>query len=158
MIWSVLGALALLAGLVGCVLPVLPGPALAFLSLIFVSLAESWEAYSVTFLVVAGITGAVVTGLDYVLPSAVSKKRGASRAGSLGSIVGMIAGIFLFPPFGIFIGAFVGAVAGEFLFGPNRKGSLKAGWGVLLGSLLSMAIKLGYSGVVGFFFVRAAVS
>jgi uncharacterized protein YqgC (DUF456 family) len=67
----------------------------------------------------------------------------------------MIAGIFLFPPFGMIIGAFVGAVLGELAFSQNRRNALKAGWGVFVGTLFGIAAKLGVSGIIAFYFFRA---
>ena len=40
---TVTGTILLLAGLVGCLVPVLPGPPIAFLALLALSAAGSWE-------------------------------------------------------------------------------------------------------------------
>jgi uncharacterized protein YqgC (DUF456 family) len=153
----VLGGVSLFAGIVGSILPILPGPPLAYLSLILVSLGRGWEAYSTTLLVILGAVTVAVTIADYVLPAAVSRRRGASKAATVGSLLGMIAGILLFPPFGMLIGSFAGAVLGELAFGKDKRKSLKAGWGVLLGTLLSMSVKLGLCGFIGFYYVRGAI-
>ncbi|KPJ83702.1 MAG: hypothetical protein AMS17_17125 [Spirochaetes bacterium DG_61] len=151
----ILGILSLFAGIIGCVLPILPGPPLAYLSLILLSFARRWTSFSPALLIVMGILTVVVTVLDYILPVIYSKKKGASKAGVWGSVIGMIAGIFLFPPFGMIIGAFVGAVLGELAFSQNRRNALKAGWGVFVGTLFGIAAKLGVSGIIAFYFFRA---
>ena len=46
----ILGFIFLAAGIVGCVLPIIPGPPLAYASLILVSIARGWEAVSYTHL------------------------------------------------------------------------------------------------------------
>lgn len=157
-LFTVLAFVALAAGVVGSVLPVLPGPPLVFLTLVFLSLGLGWSEYTAAFLITMGIIAVAVTISDYVLPNVVSKKRGASRAGTFGSVIGMLVGMVILPPFGLFIGAFAGAVVGELLFGDDRQNALRAGWGVFLGSFLSMVLKLCYAGIVGYFAVRSVLT
>jgi hypothetical protein len=154
---TVLGSISLLAGIVGCILPIIPGPPLAYLSLILLSIAFRWQAFSPTFLIVMGILTVAVTALDFLLPVLMSKKKGAGKAGVWGSVLGMIAGIIFFPPFGMLIGAFVGAVAGELIFNKQNENALKAGWGIFIGTLLGIFTKLGLSGVIAYYFVRTAL-
>ena len=123
----VLGVLLILAGLVGCILPVLPGPPLAFLALIGVSIAGGWQIYDPWGLVIAAAAVALVTILDFVMPAWGAKRYGASKAGIWGSVAGMIIGIFVFPPFGIFVGAAVGALLGELMGGKQDREAIKAG-------------------------------
>ena len=152
----VLGFLVALLGLVGCVLPVLPGPLLSFLALIILSLARNWQAFSPLFLItMAGLT-ILVTVLDYVVPAFGAKRYGASTAGVWGSIVGMIGGLLCFPPWGMFIGAYAGALVGELVAGKKGKRALRAGWGVFLGILMGIGMKLALSGVMLFFYIKAA--
>lgn len=92
---------------------------------------------------------------DYVIPAVGAKKYGASRAGVWGSIIGMLMGVFLFPPFGMLIGAFAGAVAGELLIGKKGKEPLRAAWGVFVGNIVGTGLKLAYGGITVFFCVRA---
>ncbi|GAI87090.1 unnamed protein product, partial [marine sediment metagenome] len=88
----------------------------------------------------------------------ISQKKGASKAGIWGSVIGMVAGIVFFPPFGVIIGTFVGAVLGELIFSNKPDSALKAGWGVFLGTMLGIALKLGVSGVIAFYFTRAVLT
>ena len=157
-LFALLGGVALAAGIVGSVLPIIPGPPLVFFSIILISIGYGWETFSLAFLITMGVIAVGVTVTDFLLPNVVAKKRGASRAGTLGSLAGMLAGMALIPPFGLFVGAFAGAVAGELLFGKVRKNALKAGWGVFLGSFLSMTLKLCYAGITGYFYMRTLLS
>ncbi len=154
----VLGFILLAAGLIGCVLPVIPGPPLSYAALILLSIARKWEAFSPAVLIVLGVCTVVVTVLDYLLPILTSKRKGAGKAGIWGSIIGMVAGIVFFPPFGAIIGTFVGAVLGELIFSNQPDSALKAGWGVFLGTMLGIALKLAVSGVIAFYFTRAVVT
>lgn len=150
----ILGLLLALIGLVGCILPVIPGPPLSFFALIILSYAKNWEPFSSTFLIImAGLT-IVVTILDYVVPASGAKKYGASKLGIWGSIIGMLFGLFFFPPWGMLIGAIGGALAGELAAGKEGKKALRAGWGVFVGNMVSIGLKLAFSGVILFFYVK----
>ena len=150
----ILGLLLALVGLVGCILPVVPGPPLSFVALIILSYAKNWEPFSPTFLMImAGLT-IIVTILDYVVPASGAKKYGASKLGVWGSLIGMPMGFFLFPPWGILIGGIVGALAGEFVAGKKRGKAIRAGWGIFVGYMVSTGLKLAFSFILFFFYVK----
>ncbi|MBE9546285.1 MAG: DUF456 domain-containing protein, partial [Proteobacteria bacterium] len=89
----IFGLLLALAGLIGCILPVIPGPSISFLSLIILSCAKNWEPFSSTFLIImAGLT-ILVTILDYVVPAGGAKKYGASKRGVWGAMAGLLIGV-----------------------------------------------------------------
>jgi len=150
----ILGLLVSLAGLAGCILPIMPGPPLSFAALVILSFAKNWEPFGATFLIVMGALAALVTILDYVVPAAGAKKYGASRFGFWGSIVGLVVGLFVFSALGMFIGGLVGAVAGELLAGRKRQDALRAGWGAFVGNLFGIGLKMAVSGVMLFFYVK----
>ena len=150
-----LGILLTLAGIIGCMVPIIPGPPLSFCALLLLSIAYRWEVFSPQFLIATGTVTAVVTAFDYILPLIAARKFGASKLGILGSILGMIIGIIFFPPFGLLIGALLGAIFGEYIYNLNARESLRAGLGVFLGTIISIFIKLGTCGVFAFYFFRA---
>ena len=153
----ILGLLAAIFGILGSILPVIPGPPLSFLALILISLAKDWEPFSAAFILIMACAMVVVSLLDYILPAQASKWYGASKTGFWGSIGGLIVGIFLFPPWGMILGAIVGALAGELIAGKRGKEALRAGWGVLIGNLIVIGLKLAYSGIILFFYIKAMV-
>jgi len=153
----IIGGILVLVGIAGCVVPVLPGPPISYASLIVLSLAYKWKAFSADFLIVMGIVTAAVTVLDFILPVYLPKRYGASRYGIWGSIVGMIAGMIFFPPFGLIIGTFAGAILGELAFNKDKRVTLKAALGVLVGTVAATMLKVTASGVIGFYFFRAAI-
>ena len=150
----ILGIILALAGFVGCILPILPGPPLGFLALLLLSFTKNWEPFSATFLVIMGGLTVLVTVLDYLVPAVGAKKYGASKFGVWGSLIGLFIGFFVFPPFGMFVGGFVGAVAGELLAGRAGGTALRAGWGAFVGNLVGMGLKLDLSGVMLFFYIK----
>jgi uncharacterized protein YqgC (DUF456 family) len=150
----ILGLVVALIGLLGCVLPLIPGPPLSFLSLIILSYAKGWEPFRLAFLLVmAGMTIAVTIS-EYILPIGGAKRYGASKGGIWLSIAGMILGFFLFPPWGMVIGAVGGAFIGEILAGRRAKEALRASWGVVLGNLLVIGLKIALCGIMLFFYVK----
>jgi len=150
----ILGLLLALIGLIGCIVPFIPGPPLSFFALIILSYAKNWEPFSATFLIImAGFT-LLATVLDYVVPAIGAKRYGASKLGVWGSIIGMLIGFFIFPPWGMLIGAIIGALAGELAGGKKGRKALRAGWGVFVGNIMGIGLKLACSGAMLFFYIK----
>jgi uncharacterized protein YqgC (DUF456 family) len=151
----ILGVICLFVGIIGCIIPGIAGPPFSFLALILLSIAQRWEPFSVRFLIIMAVITLVVTALDYVVPAAGAKRFGASRAGFWGAVIGLFGGLVLFPPFGIVVGAFLGAIIGELAVGKEGSQALKAGWGVFMGVMFGMLLKLIASGIMTFYFIKA---
>jgi uncharacterized protein YqgC (DUF456 family) len=150
----IIGAMFVLLGLAGCVLPVLPGPPLSFVGLLLLALINHFlPPLTPTLIIVMAIITLAVTVAEYILPLVSAKRYGASKWGIWGSVLGMAIGIF-FSPFGMLLGAFIGAVAVEWLVQKEKGRAIKAGWGVFIGSLVGTALKLGASGMMAYYFVR----
>jgi uncharacterized protein YqgC (DUF456 family) len=154
------GAIFLLAGLVGCILPILPGVPLAYVG-IWLLHATGKVQFSWKFLIIWGIVTAVVQILDAVVPVWGTKVMGGSKAGVWGSTIGLVAGLF-FGPWGIVLGPFVGAVAGEMLAHWTEEGmslgqALKAGSGAFVGLMTGTVLKLICVGLMAYYFVAAIV-
>jgi len=154
---TIVGFLVALFGIVGCILPAVPGPFISYLSLIIISFVMDWTAFSISFLIVMAALAALVMFLDYILPAGGARRYGASRWGVTGSVIGMIIGFFFFPPLGVFAGAFIGAVVGEVLARKKGKDAIRAGWGVFVGILLGLGVKLAYSATCLFFYIKAVL-
>jgi uncharacterized protein YqgC (DUF456 family) len=149
---AVLGVLLLLAGFAGCVLPMLPGPPLAYVALFCVATGGAWPAYSALELVLLGALTAGVTAVDTLLPVLGARKYGASKAGVWLSVAGLLVGIVVFPPFGFLLGAFLGAFLGELLAGKG-KGAVRPAWGVFVATLAGVGLKLACCAVIAWYFV-----
>ncbi len=130
-------------GLIGSILPGLPGHPLNYLALWFVQWAI--QAFSNTYLLVLGILTLVVLVLDMMIPIWTGKKFGATRQGITGSIIGMILGIFL-TPVGMILGMIAGAILGDMIAGRNSVQATKSGLATFLGTLISMGLKLVIAG------------
>lgn len=148
------GAILVILGIAGCILPILPGPILGFAGLLLLALINHFlPPLTPTLMTVMAILTVVATIGDYIIPLWGAKKYGTSKWGIWGSVAGMAIGIF-FSPFGMFLGALIGAVAVEWLVQKEKGQALKAGWGVIVGSLLGAVLKLGVSGMMAYYFVR----
>jgi uncharacterized protein YqgC (DUF456 family) len=101
-----------------------------------------------------GLLTVLLTVLDYVIPAGGAKKFGASKAGIWGSLFGMPLGLFFFPPWGILIGGIAGAFLGELIAGKDRNNALRASWGVFIGYVAGTALKLAFSTIVFFFYIK----
>lgn len=141
----ILASLCLLLGFAGCFLPVLPGPPVAYVGLLLLQATERYQ-FTVGQLVVWGILVVVVQVLDYVTPILGTKYSGGSKWGNWGCVIGTVAGIFLFAPWGILLGPFVGALVGELLGGKALGEAMKAGAGAFIGFLVSVVLKVGLCG------------
>ncbi|MGD8881535.1 MAG: DUF456 domain-containing protein [Desulfobacterales bacterium] len=150
----VIGLILALAGIIGCILPIIPGPIFSFLALILLSWTKNWQVFSLTFLIVMGSLTALLMVLDYIAPALGAKKYGASKSGLWGSVIGMVIGIFFIPPWGMIVGAFVGALIGEILAGKSGKKALRAGWGILIGNVLVIGLKLAFTTVALFYYIK----
>jgi uncharacterized protein YqgC (DUF456 family) len=125
----------MLTGLIGSVLPFIPGSPL-------ILLAAFIYAWHTDFLIVTWGTLGILLSLavlshilDYLASVLGAKKFGASRWGMMGAFVGGIIGLFAGGLLGILVGPFIGAVLLEFLHGQKLNASIKVGLGTLIGFL-----------------------
>jgi uncharacterized protein YqgC (DUF456 family) len=151
----ILAIVMMIVGIAGCLLPVLPGPPLTYLSLVVLHFTH-FADISRNLFIILGIVTILVTVIDYVVPIWGTRQFGGSKYGMRGATVGLIIGLFLGPP-GIIIGPFVGAVVGELIYKDEIKYALKAGFGSLLGFLTGIGLKLAASLLMTFYFVRALI-
>ncbi|MDE7123398.1 MAG: DUF456 domain-containing protein [Alistipes sp.] len=128
-----------IAGIAGCIVPAIPGPAVGYAGLLCASLAGD-SAIGRTALLAWAAAAAAVSVADFYLPAWMTRRFGGSRAGAVGATVGILAGFFLFPPLGILLGPFAGAVAGELL---HDRGDLPKALRVGMGSFLAFAVGTG---------------
>ena len=153
----IIGAILILLGLVGSVLPILPGPPLGFIGLfVFAWVRNFSPPLTPTLIIIMMIITVVVTVVDYFIPLIGAKKYGASKWGIYGSIVGMIIGAFI-SPLGMLLGAFIGAVLVEWMVSRKETRALRAGWGIFIGTLLGTILKLGASGIMAYYFLLAVI-
>jgi len=137
-------AFILLLGIIGCFVPVMPGPPISYVALLVFHFFSSYNIDKNTLWLWALIVIAV-TVFDLWVQIYGVKKFGGTRKAVNGSIIGLIIGIFLFPPFGIIIGPFLGAFIGAKMDDPDVNKALKIALGALAGFIAGTLVKLSVS-------------
>jgi uncharacterized protein len=137
-----LAALLVIVGLLGVVLPALPGLPLVFAGMLVAAWAGGFEEIGVVTLVVLGLLTLVSFLVDFWATAHGARRVGASRKALIGAVLGTFAGLF-FAPIGLFIGPFVGALIGELMHGRELRAAARVGFGTWLGIVMAIVLKLG---------------
>ena len=130
-----------IVGVIGAVLPALPGPPLSFVGVLILFLCSS--EVSIVTLVVLGLAAALITLLDYVAPIWLTKRVGGSKYSMWGAGIGMLVGLFFSLP-GIILGPFIGALIGEHMAGTPKDKALKVAFMSFVSFMLTTGIKFVY--------------
>ena len=149
---TTLSVLLILIGLLGSIVPILPGPPITFCGLLLVQFTSK-HPFSVEFLIIFGLLAIFSAVIDNVLPIYATKKFNGSKKGVWGSAIGLVIGLFFFPPIGIIIGSMVGAFIGEIVDGKTAEKAVKPAFGSLIGFLSSIFLRFALSIVMAYYFV-----
>ena len=143
----------MLVGIIGCIVPGLPGVPIAYAGL-WIAQATEHVDFGWKMLLIWGIVTIVVSVLDYVVPAWGTKRFGGTKYGVWGSTIGVIVGLF-FGATGVIVGPLVGAILGELIGGKEVKEALKAGWGSFVGLLCGTILKLVCCGLMTVALIQA---
>lgn len=149
--------LLMLVGLIGTVLPILPGTILIFAGALLYALADRFQVVGWPTLLVLGVLTAVATTAD-LWASSVGAKVGGASAWSV--VTGLLAGLVGFMVFslpGAIIGAILGVLVTEAVRVRDWRQALKAGGGWVVGWLLSAVVELGIGLIMVAIFVWQVV-
>jgi uncharacterized protein YqgC (DUF456 family) len=155
LLW-ILGVALVIVGLVGTVLPALPGAMLIVGGLVLAAWADGFTKVGVWPLVIIGVIGAASYLVDFAAAALGAKKFGASPRAMIGAGLGTVLGLFLGLP-GIVIGPFLGAVIGELTVHRDMTRAGKAGFAAWIGFLVGMAVKVGIAFLMIAIFLSALV-
>jgi uncharacterized protein YqgC (DUF456 family) len=134
--------LSYLVAFAGLILPVLPGVPIAALGALIAAWMLSFKAITVTQVIIVAGLAVLAVLLDYLAGVVGAKGFGASTAGVWGSVIGSVIGLFFFPPFGFLVSAILGAIVAEIVSGRQLNEALRAAWGVFLGTLGGIFVKI----------------
>ncbi len=153
---EILALVAALFGIVGSIVPGLPGPPVSWVGMLLVFFAEKGTDHPMTLavLIVWLVITIIVSVLDYVVPAWTTRAAGGHKAASTGALIGLLAGIFL-TPVGMIAGALLGAFIGELMV--TDKGvfaAFKAGLGAFAGFIFGTGLKLITSGIMCYLIVK----
>ncbi|SFS59614.1 DUF456 domain-containing protein [Lutibacter maritimus] len=137
----IVGFLLAILGIIGSILPVLPGPILGWFGLLLLYFTKIVPV-NYTLLSITLVISIIVLALDYIIPSIGTKKFGGTKFGVIGTTIGLVVGLFFLPPIGIIVGPFLGAFVGEMIYdSKNPKKALKASYGSFIGFLTGTLLK-----------------
>lgn len=136
-----LGALCIVVGFAGLVLPMLPGIPLVFAGLVLLAWAENFAHVGWVTMSILGVLALASYGVDFLATAMGAKKFGASSRAIWGAAIGTLAGLFFGLP-GLLLGPFLGAVVGEFTGKASFRAATHAGVGATLGLLFGALLKI----------------
>ncbi|MBJ6982955.1 DUF456 domain-containing protein [Luteimonas sp. MC1572] len=140
-LYYVLAAILVVAGVIGTILPALPGLPLVFAGMLLAAWAGGFEQIGVVTLAVLGVLTLLSLLIDFWATALGAKRVGASGKAIVGAIIGTFVGVF-FGPVGLFAGPFLGALAGELLHGRDVGQAARVGFGTWLGIVFAIVLKL----------------
>ena len=150
---TILGLLFVSLGILGAILPILPGPPISWLGLLCIYSTSSVPNDSLFLGITLGFA-ILITVLDYIIPIIGTKKFGGTKKGIWGSTIGLIIGLF-FGPIGIIIGPFFGAFIGEMIEdSKDSKKALIAATGSFIGFLFSTGLKISIGIIYFYYFMQ----
>lgn len=129
----ILALIVVLTGLIGTLLPFVPGIPLIYLAMIGYGWYEGFNLVSAEYLVIMGILVIMAVIADHFATLIGVKYFGASRYAMIGAIAGFLIGIIFYPPFGMILGALAGAVIGEYYELEDWPKAFKVGLGSVAG-------------------------
>ncbi len=143
----ILAAVLIVVGLLGAILPALPGLPLVFGGMLLAAWVDDFQRISVWVLVALGVLMLLSFAIDLMATAMGAKKVGASRMAVAGAMIGMVVGLFM-GFVGVFVAPFVGAAIGELMFQRklDRAGigqAAKVGLGTWFGIVVGVVLKLG---------------
>ncbi|GAB3789398.1 DUF456 domain-containing protein [Dyella agri] len=140
-VFCTLGAVLIVGGLVGAILPNLPGIPMIFGGIWLVAAVDNYRHLGLWWLLLIGVLGALGVIVDFVAGTLGAKRVGASKRALWGASLGTLIGMFFSIP-GILLGPFVGALIGELSSGTSVLRSAHVGIGTWLGLLFGTLVKL----------------
>mgnify|MGYP002778553827 CR=1 FL=1 len=139
---QIVTAILMIAGLVGCVLPILPGPPLIWLGALYYGWRTEFEVVTPLFLAALLVPTVIGATADWWMSFLGARRGGASVWGQLAALGGGIVGFFVFSLPGMLVGAVGALVLVEYRRAKDWNSVFKAGKGYLVGYLLSIVVEL----------------
>jgi uncharacterized protein len=150
LVWVVVGVL-LIVGLVGTVLPYVPGSPLILVAVFIYAFATDFKIIGFPRLVFFVAITILSSVLAYAGSAIGTKRAGGSAWAVVGALVGGLIGLFFAPP-GLFVGPVVGAIAAEWIRTGRFRGSVRSGAGALMGMVAGAVLHFAFAVVmVGLF-------
>jgi uncharacterized protein YqgC (DUF456 family) len=141
---GVIVAVLMLAGVVGSVVPLVPGTPLVFAGALVYAIATDFAPVGLGRLTVLAVLGIAGWALEHVAGALGARRAGGSRAAVIGAVLGALVGL-AFAPLGLLLGPIAGAIAGELLSGRDPAGSVRTGIATAVGVALGVAAHFAFA-------------
>ena len=142
LLW-ILVVVLIATGVVGTILPALPGALLVFAGILLGAWIDHFDRVSITVVVICGVLTLLAWATDYAAAMLGAKRAGASRLAVIGAAIGTVAGVFT-GLVGLIFMPLVGAAIGELIAVRNAARAAQVGistWiGLLLGTLAKVVL------------------
>jgi len=156
LVW-ILAGVAILIGVLGTVIPAVPGTPLIFAGALLIGWWHNYSTIGVGALTLLGVLAALGVLVDFIASSLGAKRVGASSWALLGATLGSFLGLFFSIP-GIIIGPFLGGYLGELVAGTSLRQATKVGVGTWIGLLFGTVFKVAIAlSMVGFLVISLFV-
>lgn len=132
--------LLVLIGLVGTVVPALPGPPLVFAGLLLAAWADGFQHVGWPSLIVMALLLLATIAVDLLASALGARHVGASPLAVAGAVLGTLVGLFFGLP-GLLLGPLAGAMLGQFVSRPDWRQAGKVGLATWLGLLVGGAVR-----------------
>lgn len=141
----------IVVGLVGTLLPILPGAILIFAGIVLGAWIDAFERVSPWIVAIAGALAILTFVADYVAGTLGAKRSGASPQAITGAAIGTLVGVFT-GLWGLLFMPLVGAAIGEYLALRDLAQAGRIGVATAVGLLIGTAVKLALAfAMVGLF-------
>ncbi len=141
---GVIVAVLMLAGLVGAVVPFIPGTPLVFAGALVYAIATEFTPVGAGRLVILAVLGAAGWAIEHIAGAMGARRAGGGRAAVVGALLGALAGL-AFAPLGLLLGPIAGAIAGDLLSGRGPAGSVRTGIATAVGVVVGVAAHFAFA-------------
>jgi len=138
----VISIILFILGMIGTILPLLPGPALVYGGILIYGLMTKFESLNLYFFILEALVLLVTFLVDFISSAASTRRFGGSKQAAVGAVIGTIFGLIILGPLGIVLGPFLGASAAELLRGIDIKQAIRSGFGSIVGVIGGTIFKL----------------
>lgn len=146
-----LGVICILVGIIGSFIPIIPGLPVSYAGLVFLQFTDP-TPFSAKFMVLWAVIVIIIMMVESLIPAYTTKRFGGSAYGITGAILGLIAGVFIFPPLGILLLPLLGAFLGEVVSGKKIDFAFRSAMGAFVGFLAGTILKVVTSLVMAYYF------